>query len=456
MKKIILSILSLPLICLGQTETSGTYIGKSIKNLSFQNALGLALENNANVKVQSLERKAAKKIIYQNLALGLPSVSIGQNYTDNIELPAQFFDIDGDGTNEKFQFGNRYNAVGGIGVNQLVFDGSYIVAVLASKVLTDKAQENFEKSLLEARRDVSQAYHLGIVLKRNQKALKETLTSTEESLKSLTALYEEGFIEKQEVDQLDLIVKNIQINSVNLESQIFITHQLLILHCGLPPESKLELTSSIESLLISADASEALLTQSFDAADHVDFRLMETNRQGQSLNVQNEKIKFLPKVYAGYNLNRQFVSEAANVFDPNGLQANNVNFSSWNLSASLPIFNSGGRIAKIQEEQIKLKELDILLDNTKLALVLNHNQARSEYSNALKIFQLQLKNVEVSKRILNNSEAKLIEGTISSMDFAQASNQYQESITSMLQAANNTLNKKVSLEISLGKYRLKN
>jgi hypothetical protein len=42
------------------------------------------------------------------------------------------------------------------------------------------------------------------------------------------------------------------------------------------------------------------------------------------------------------------------------------------------------------------------------------------------------------------------------MDFAQASNQYQESITSMLQAANNTLNKKVSLEISLGKYRLKN
>jgi outer membrane protein TolC len=91
-----------------------------------------------------------------------------------------------------------------------------------------------------------------------------------------------------------------------------------------------------------------------------------------------------------------------------------------------------------------------------LALVLNHNQARSEYSNALKIFQLRLKNVEVSKRILNNSEAKLIEGTISSMDFAQASNQYQESITSMLQAANNTLNKKVSLEISLGKYRLKN
>ena len=183
---------------------------------------------------------------------------------------------------------------------------------------------------------------------------------------------------------------------------------------------------------------------------------METNRSGQLLNVQNEKIQFLPKVYAGYNLNRQFFSEDANVFDPDGLQSNNVYFSSWNLSASLPIFNSGGRIAKIQEEQIKLKELDILLNNTKLALILNHNQARSEYANALKIYQLQVERSEVSKQILNNSKAKLIEGTISSMEFAQASNQYQESITSMLQAANNTLNKKVSLEISLGKYQLKN
>ena len=449
MKKIILSVLFLPLTCFSQTA-------ESVKNLSFQDAINLALENNANVKVQSLERKAARKIIYQKLALGLPSVSIGQNYTDNIELPAQFFDIDQDGTQDKLQFGNRYNSVGGIGVNQLVFDGSYIIGVLASKVLTDRTRENYEKSLLDARRDVSQAYHLGIVLKRNLEALKVTLKSTKESLENLTSLYEEGFVEKQEVDQLDLILKNIQINSVNLESQIFITHQVLILHCGLSPETEVHLTSSIESLLISPDASKALLTEGFNAISHVDYRLMETNRSGQLLNVQNEKIQFLPKVYAGYNLNRQFFSEDANVFDPDGLQSNNVNFSSWNLSASLPIFNSGGRIAKIQEEQIKLKELDILLNNTKLALILNHNQARSEYANALKIYQLQVERSEVSKQILNNSKAKLIEGTISSMEFAQASNQYQESITSMLQAANNTLNKKVSLEISLGKYQLKN
>ena len=448
MKKIylLLAIILFSFASNGQNPTK-------ITKLSYDNAIKLALENNANVKVQSLERKVAKKIIYQTLALGLPTVSVGQNYTDNIELPAQFFDIDQDGIQDKLQFGNRYNAVGGVGVNQLVFDGSYIVAVLASKVLTTQAQENYKKSILQAKQDVSQAYHLAIVLEKNLEALETTIKSSKESLKSLKAMAQEGFVEDLEADQLDLIVKNLEINSINLVNQIYITHQLLTLHCGLSPESKLDLTSSIESLLISPNASKALLTSEFDVSKHVDFKLMESNRMGQKLNLKNEKIQFLPKVYAGYNLNRQFVSEDANVFDPDGFQSNNVNFSSWNLSASLPIFNSGGRIAKIQEEKIKLQELDILLKNTEMGLILRHKQARAEYANSLKIYQLQLEGAKVSKRILKNAEAKLRVGTISSMEYAQVSNQYQESITAMLQSANNTLNKKVALETSLGEVK---
>ena len=77
MKKIYLLLVTIlfPLASNGQKTT----------RLSFDDAIKLALENNANVKVQSLERKVAKKVIYQNLALGLPSISVGQNYTDNIE-----------------------------------------------------------------------------------------------------------------------------------------------------------------------------------------------------------------------------------------------------------------------------------------------------------------------------------------------------------------------------------
>ncbi len=88
-----------------------------------------------------------------------------------------------------------------------------------------------------------------------------------------------------------------------------------------------------------------------------------------------------------------------------------------------------------------------------MGLVLKHKQARAEYANSLKIYQLQLEGAKVSKQILKNTEVKLRAGTISSMEYAQVSNQYQESITSMLQSANNTLNKKVALETSLGELK---
>jgi outer membrane protein TolC len=88
-----------------------------------------------------------------------------------------------------------------------------------------------------------------------------------------------------------------------------------------------------------------------------------------------------------------------------------------------------------------------------MGLILRHKQARAEYANSLKIYQLQLEGAKVSKRILKNAEAKLRVGTISSMEYAQVSNQYQESITAMLQSANNTLNKKVALETSLGEVK---
>jgi len=114
--------------------------------LSLDQALDHAQKHNAQNKVRSLEQRAAEKVLWQNIALGLPSVTTAGQYTDNIELPAQFFDINQDGVIDKLQFGTRYTSIGNLSVNQLVFDGSYIVAVLATSVLRDQAALNKEKN----------------------------------------------------------------------------------------------------------------------------------------------------------------------------------------------------------------------------------------------------------------------------------------------------------------------
>jgi outer membrane protein len=429
-------------------------MGQSAMTLSLEDAIHYALEHNAQVQIQGLEKKAAEKVLLQNIALGLPSVNMGSNYTDNIELPAQFFDINQDGVIDKLQFGTRYNSVANLSVNQLVFDGSYVVALLATQVLHDMADVSYEKATIDVREQVAQAYHLRVILSENATVLNATLGNTASTLKNMQIMQGEGFVAEEDVDQLAIVYHNLEANLANLESQIQIAELLLKLQCGISPEVTLQLSTSLESLLVHAEAGQSLLGQTFEVQNHIDFRQLRTNRKGQYLNLQNEKMQFLPKLYAGYAYNRQFVSESANVYDPNGVSANNTMFQSWNISAQVPLFQSGRKIARVQEQQIKLQELDLLLANTENALKLQNEQARAEYANALKVYQIQVQNVALAERVMQNTETKLVEGMASSMEYSQASSQYQQSVAAMLQAANTALNKRVALEKSLGAYNL--
>jgi len=429
-------------------------MGQSALTLSLEDAIHYALDHNAQVQIQGLEKKAAEKVLLQNIALGLPSVNMGSNYTDNIELPAQFFDINQDGVIDKLQFGTRYNSVANLSVNQLVFDGSYVVALLATQVLRDMADVSYEKATIDVREQVAQAYHLRVILSENATVLNATLGNTASTLKNMQIMQGEGFVAEEDVDQLAIVYHNLEANLANLESQIQIAELLLKLQCGISPEVTLQLSTSLESLLVHAEAGQSLLGQTFEVQNHIDFRQLRTNRKGQYLNLQNEKMQFLPKLYAGYAYNRQFVSESANVYDPNGISANNTMFQSWNISAQVPLFQSGRKIARVQEQQIKLQELDLLLANTENALKLQNEQARAEYANALKVYQIQVQNVALAERVMQNTETKLVEGMASSMEYSQASSQYQQSVAAMLQAANTALNKRVALEKSLGAYNL--
>ncbi|HAB35299.1 MAG TPA: hypothetical protein DCE58_01720 [Cryomorphaceae bacterium] len=446
--------MKLRILLLALTTGSLSAMGQQRLELTLDQAISYALEHNAQIQVQSLEKEVAEKVLIQNIALGLPSVNMGGNYTDNIELPAQFFDINQDGVIDKLQFGTRYNSVANLSVNQLVFDGSYIVALLATNVLRDMAEDSHEKTTINVREQVAQAYHLRVILGENAAALQATMNNTASTLKSMQAMQAEGFMAEEDVDQLSIVYHNLEANLANLESQIHIAEQLLKLQCGIAPETALSLTTSLESLLVQAESGQALLGAPFKVEDHIDYRQLSTNRKGQYLNLQNEKMQFLPKLYAGYAYNRQFVSESANVYDPNGTSANNTMFQSWNLSAQIPLFSSGRKIARVQEQHIKLQELDILLANTENALKLQNEQARAEYANALKVYQIQVQNVALAQRVMKNTETKLVEGVASSMEFSQASSQYQQSVAAMLQAANSALNKRVALEKSMGAYNL--
>ena len=85
-------------------------------------------------------------------------------------------------------------------------------------------------------------------------------------------------------------------------------------------------------------------------------------------------------------------------------------------------------------------------------LKLQYETSKAEYSYALNSYYTQLRNVEISKKIRDTNSKKFSEGIIGSLEFTQAENQYQDALRSVIDAANNVLDKKVKLEKILGKY----
>ena len=413
--------------------------------VSLANAQEYAAKHNASAQINDLERQVAKANIWQNIAIGLPQVQLAGSYTGNIELPAQFIDF-GNGELTKLTFGTKYASAGNLSASQLVFDGSYFVALLATKVVSETAELGYQKSLLEVREQVAQAYHLAVVTERNTQSVSSNLELTRKLLLETKALQAEGFLESTDVDQLSLVVNNLENSLAFLNNQKEVSLALLKLQMGVPQATSVVLTDALEQLVLFTESGSALLAQGFEAKNHIDYRTLAVNREGAKLNMQNEWMSFLPRLSLSYGANVNYVSQSANVWDPSGTQAANFAFSSWGLNASVPLFTSGRRVARVKMAQLKLQELDLLLANTESMLSMQYKLARAEYSFALNNYLSQKRNETLAKSIRDRVYAKFKEGVASSQEYTQSENQYQQSVSALLNAANNVLNKRVSLE----------
>ena len=413
--------------------------------VSLANAQAYAAKHNASAQVNDLERQVAKANIWQNIAIGLPQVQVAGSYTNNIELPAQFIDF-GNGELTKLTFGTKFASAGNLSASQLVFDGSYFVALLATKVVSETAELGYQKSLLEVREQVAQAYHLAVVTERNAQSVSSNLELTRKLLLETKALQAEGFLESTDVDQLSLVVNNLENSLAFLNNQKEVSLALLKLQMGVPQATSVVLTDALEQLVLFTESGSALLAQGFEAKNHIDYRTLAVNREGAKLNMQNEWMSFLPRLSLSYGANVNYVSQSANVWDPSGTQAANFAFSSWGLNASVPLFTSGRRVARVKMAQLKLQELDLLLANTESMLSMQYKLARAEYSFALNNYLSQKRNETLAKSIRDRVYAKFKEGVASSQEYTQSENQYQQSVSALLNAANNVLNKRVSLE----------
>lgn len=420
-----------------------TTVGFSQQKFTLQEAQQYALAHAYGMEIAELEIERAKQIYRQNLAYGLPQASASGQYVYNVELGALVTDFNGDGTLDQLVFGTDYQAQGGLAVNQLIFDGSYIVGLMAAKVLKDGAAIGAEKTRSEMHRDVAKAYHLALLSAESVEILKANegyLANLAEEMQKMNAA---GLVSKADADQIMLNYNNMKNTVRYSEGQAKVAKMLLKLQMGFPVETPMQLADDLGSLVVNASAASYLAGTSFDPTKTVDYRSMVNQVEGAKLQLLNKKLGYLPTIGVSYQNNIQYMSSEANIFSdaavdiPSSLVAGSI---------SVPLFTSGNGRAQVQEAKIQQHQAEIGLAQMEQALIMQHASTVNEYYRAIADYLSQKESAELAQTIRNQRRREYEEGVGSSTALTQSETQYQQALQSMFLAAQTVLDQQAELE----------
>ena len=412
------------------------------QQLSLLQAQDYAMKNAYSVKNAGHDQEAAEYTTKELLGIGLPQLSASAQYQNYLDLPTSI--VPGDffgmpGQDARLQFGVPHNMTVGISASQLIFDGTWLVGLEASRAYAELQRKQINKSQRDIRNDVAKAYHRAVLTKANVSFLTEQRDNTKKLLNETEALYQSGFREKLDVDQLTLMVNELEIQLQYTQQYESITENLLKFTIGMPVSTVIELTDNWESLAVSADVSSF----AFNAESSMDVQLAQHALLMQELNVKSKKAAYLPNVAAFYNLQTQGLRQEFDYLDTGKPW---FPIQLWGIQLNMPILSGGSKNSTVKKTEVEVRKMQDMVTMTKESAQLEYSTAFSEYEFAGRRMNQSKANMELAKKILATTEIKYKEGLASSMEVTQhnqqlitAQSNYVSSILSLMDAKANLL-----------------
>jgi outer membrane protein len=443
----------LMVILIGSVIEGSAQVKKETLKFSISEAQKFALENNRTVQSSKIDIKSADKKVWENLAAGFPQMNLTANYLHQFKIPqlsfGPYLDVnslpDGDITKSDLvnaykdsppiSLGVRNNTTIDFTVSQLIFSGSYIVGLQATKVLKQVIEKNLVKTEEQTKETVAGTYYLVLVLGENVRVLNESMKSVDKTYNELVKMNEQGLNEETDVDQIKINKSNIQTLITSLESQKEISLKLLKYQLGLEFDQSIELTDSLPGIIAQGNI-QYLTTPEFNVNNSVDYQLVSTQEKISALMLKLEQSKYLPTISAFYRHEEQTNKPSFNfaVKDVVGATLN------------LPIFSAGMRNARVSQAKFDLQKTQLAKANAQQGLIMEYETARSNYQTAFSNFNTNRESMELSKKVYDKTVIKYKEGVSSSFELTQNQNQFLTTESNYYNSVLSLLNAKAKLD----------
>jgi outer membrane protein len=417
--------------------------------LSVQEAQTLGLQNNINVKNAKLDVSLAKKKVMETIAVGLPKINGEVNWQQFLEIPTtvvpanMFVPTAPEGQYTELQFGTEHNSTATLSASQLLFDGSYIVGLKASKIYSSLSQQSLQLTEQQIQDSIAAAYYNVLVAEQRKDFLQLIAEIHQGILDEVQARYDLGMVEDLDVDRMALTLSNMKIQSENMDRMTEVAYLYLKLILGIPLEETLVLSDSLPALL---SQNQNLKIQEPNIENRLELQLAETQTRLMKLDLRRYQSQFLPSISAFGSYSENAFRDEFNFFDEGNWYPTKV----IGLKATMNIFDGFSRVAKVQQAKIKLQQAKNNRAQVAESLSLAHKVALSNYLTALHTQKQKTENLELSKKIYLKTMAKYREGLVSSMELSQSGADYSQAQADNAQAIYNLLIAKTNYNRSVG------
>ncbi len=382
--------------------------------INLDKAITTAIKYNYEARTAKYSIEKADQAVREALGNALPSLSVNANYTRNIQSPVFFlpdFQNPGSGKLTPIKVGsdNSFQTVASL--NQIIFNSAVFTGLGTAKIFSAASREQYKSTISKTVSNVKKAFYGALLAKEFLEVMKMSLKNAEENLKSVDALFREGFIPEYDKIRAEVAVENIRPAILQAENAYNNALNALKLEMGVNINEKIDLEGELKipedsEINIKKISPEELANYNFD------LKTFQLQKKVSEDLIEIEKSDFYPTVALFGNYIIQGQSNTLDFLTAKSLAVG--------INVSLSIFKGYQTDARTQQAKIDYMIFDERYKQLVELLKMQLDNSLNQMEIALNRIKVQQNTVKQAELGYNIATIRYKEGTGSQVEINDA------------------------------------
>jgi outer membrane protein len=421
------------------------------ESASLEQCVAYAIKNQAAYRQTVMDQDIADHNVKAQLAGWSPQVSTQYYLQHYFQVPYSYLgaltSLAGPGpggapADPYRRFGAPNNSYLLFQVDQTLFSGDLLLASKGAKYTRLQAQQNAESAQIALISDVSKAFYDVLLTKKQLNVLEEDVLRQQKLLKDSYNQYMSGVLDKIDYKRTSISLNNTLSQKKGIQESVKYKTTYLKQLMGYPSDRSISLEFDTVAMLQKTSLDTL---QPLNYENRIEYRLLKTQKQLNTLNAQYYNYTALPTVTALANYNFAYLNPQFSE-----LYSQNLSNSQVAVRATMPLFQGGRRIQNLKRAKLQTKRVQLGMDYTKSQIQTQYDQSMGVYKTSLNDFNIQNENLKTAKEVYAIVKRQYDQGIKAYLDVITSETDLRNSEMNYLNALYNVLSAKLDVQRSLG------